>query len=491
MLKYTGHPLVDVGAATLAAWAGVDRPEQVNREKLEEAATYLERQYQVKYLSGYVVCVFPNSAYVNPTAGPEKRQAFLDDHLFAFRREPQEGSPPCGYCGRPAVTIGFRQHVPMLTGEGAINFFSQGRPGLDLCGGCMLSIAAMPLGALRCQGRALLVHSDSEELLYQLAARHLRDHQRKLQLADVKEGEKYPDAKEPRTRLIEELCGWARTALEENEAAALAETRPISVTAYHLTNSGQGPDLTIYQLPCAILRFLVRVQGDRYRRTWSQLVQAAWRLNDREDEAARRNFLYEDLLRLPEGWPRFLRTHFLRKAYRWARKDDPRGQYSLGSDLDLVKWNISELFLKEVVGMDRARVETIRTFADRLAEYMERNPAFWRDFNLARKYSGLRAKLIRASREEQKAGRPPLISFDEYVTIFEFASLHTDAQGESALVNTRGDWNLARDLVLIRVIETLHARGFFKQHQDALEVAAAVERDEDEEAAKAGEDQEG
>ncbi len=471
-LRLVGHPLVDVGAATVAAYLDKRMVEEVTSEDLEQVAAYLEAQYQRKYLTGYLVCVFPNSAYVNPTAGAEKKQAFLDSHLYSFREPPQTDAERCGICMRPAASRGFRQHVPMLTGEGALNFFPNARPGLPLCPGCMISIAALPLGALRCAGRALLVHADDPALTYYFARTHLERNRRLLHLQDLADDAKFPDAKQTKTRLVEELTSWAAEESRQQSRAARGKRPPSSVSAYHLTNSGQGPDLDIYHLPAPLLGFLVDAEAEPYRAAWHRITGSAWRLNEKGDDTATyRNYLYEDLFALPQEWKRFVCTYFLRRAYRLAGKDDPRGGYDTKQELDLVNWPLTALFLEEIVGMEKQRVDAIRNFGDRLATYIaERNPGFWNDFNLAKSYRGLRARLIRANREEEKADRPLLIGFDDFITIFEF--------GEET---PRADWNLARDLVLIRVIEQLHQRRFFQQHREALDISTAAEEDSGEE----------
>ena len=127
--------------------------------------------------------------------------------------------------------------------------------------------------------------------------------------------------------------------------------------------------------------------------------------------------------------------------------------------------------------MEKSRVEAIREFGDRVAAHIERNRSFWDDFNRSKSYHGLCARLIRANREEQKNNRPPLIGFDDFITIFEY--------GED---QPRSDWWLARDLVLIRVIEQLHQRGeFFQQYPEALDVESAAEREGSDEASSLAE----
>jgi len=463
MLKYTGHPFVDVGAATVTAFAGKQRPEEVTREDLELIADYIAKQYQRKFMTSFLTCVFPNSGYVNPTMGEDKRREFIDFHLYSFRRDAPASPQRCVACAHPAVGLTFRQHVPLLTGEDVLNFFPNGEPGLPLCSSCLLSIAALPLGALKCSGRALIIHADDDAATLEFAREHLEQNRRLLQLAGQGDA-KYPDAKQVRTRLVERLCAWARRQQEERR-----EDRPLSLTAYHFSNSGQGPDIDIYHLPSPLVDFLRTAEGAQYAATWKALVRRAWwrthdpddpdRRNEKGELQASRNVLYEDLFRLPDQAPTFIRRYFLRQAYRAAPKDDPRGQYRLAAELDLVSWPLTDLFLRKVVNMDKPRMEAIRALGDRLADYIvaQNDRRFWRNFYTARNYGLLRNALIKASEREIRAGRSPLIGFDDFITIFE--------EGEEL---TRADWSLARDLALIRLIEQLHARQWFAENPDAL-----------------------
>ena len=61
MLRYTGHPFVDVGAATLTAFAEKERPEHLTSDDLQVAAG-MEKVYMGKHMNSFLVCVFPNSA---------------------------------------------------------------------------------------------------------------------------------------------------------------------------------------------------------------------------------------------------------------------------------------------------------------------------------------------------------------------------------------------------------------------------------------------
>jgi CRISPR-associated protein Cst1 len=80
----------------------------------------------------------------------------------------------------------------------------------------------------------------------------------------------------------------------------------------------------------------------------------------------------------------------------------------------------------------------------------------------------LRNLLIKANTNEVKRGNPPLITFDQFIEIFE--------EGEDL---ARPDWGLARDLVLIRMVEQLHAHNWFAQNQEALEEVSQLSENEE------------
>ncbi len=190
-----------------------------------------------------------------------------------------------------------------------------------------------------------------------------------------------------RTLLIKTLLDAEEWRRDEHIAEA-----PSSVTAYHLSNSGQSnpldsrnPPLQIYHLPMEITTFLATVVTGAYRQPWNAIVTRAWqrppqRKGKDGDQSAefvpRYNRLYEDLFRLAENMsryaPRFVRTYFLRQPQRNTFDDDPTRGYSLRSEYDLVSWPLVELFLRKVIVMNEQRIVDIRELGDKLA------PVRWR-----------------------------------------------------------------------------------------------------------------
>jgi len=478
MLGYTGHPLVDVGVATIAAFAGKRDPTRLTESDLDEIADYITREYIRQPLRSFLTVAFPNSGFTQPAYNkqPEKRQVYAERVLRAYRAGTPTLDEQCVFTGQPAAAVPFdvkgelspgytfRQHIPLITGEGVINFHPSGIAGLPVSGTVMLALQAFPLGCAKCGGRLLAVHSDNDELTYHFAKTFLLGNRKAVQLAQAAGSKKMPEPKfSHRTLLIDVLL-----QANELQREAREDERLFSLTAYHLTNSGQGVGLDIYPLPMEMIGFLRDMQTADYRDEWNGIVRRAWEVapkkkrgkkNDKPFQP-RRNWLYEDLFDLPDNAPMFLRTYFLRIALRYARgKTDPRVDYSLQNEAHLVSWKITARFLRRIMLMDKERVEQIRTMGDRLAEYVssQNDRRFFREFFTEQRYGYFRTALIKANLAHVKSGHAPIITLDPYIEVFE--------EGDEL---ARSDWRLARDLVLIRMIERLYEQGWLGSNVDAI-----------------------
>jgi CRISPR-associated protein Cst1 len=492
MLRYTGHPIADVGVATICAFSEKPDPASLTREDLENVTHFIEREYFSGKLASYLTCVFPNSEYkgCNPTTGREKVELFKNELRKTFERPP-DSAPldlKCALSGDSAAQVVDRKRVPMITGEDVLNFFPAGLGGMPISSEFLLAIQAFPLGARRCLGRALAVHCpDDQTLTYEFAVRFLNDN-RKLMLLAGKTGEKYDDAKAPKTLVINVLLETARS--HQYRADDNPERPPPSITVYHLTNSGQGPDIDVFQLPSQTISFILAAANATTGNDWRAIQNAAWERpaakgkNKRTDDSAAvaspnpeksRNFLFDDLFELPQNAARFVRTYFLRRAYRFGRKDvDPRRDYSLARDLDLVSWRLTALFCKEILGMDKNRIEAIRSLGDRIAAHVaaDNDRRLFRGLYMAGRYGDFRNHLIKASAAIVAKGGEPLVSLDGFVSAF------VEADGVE-----RPDWTLARDLVLIRLIEELHRQKWFSKESELLAEVTRNETESEEDAA--------
>lgn len=479
MLRYTGHPLYDVGVATITAFADKAHPSELNEADLKAVADYITREYTRQPLKSFLTVAFPNSGFTQPAfeQTPERRLEYARRVLRSYEATAPVLNESCVFTGEPAVAIAFgdkeglaqgrafRQHIPLLTGEDVINFHPNGDAGLPVSGKALLAIQAFPLGCAKVAGRLLAVHSDNDELLLHFARTFLIKNRRSVQLAQTANSSKMPEANLSQKTLL------ISTLLQANEMQrdAYKDEQLFSLTAYHLTNSGQGVGLDIYELPLQIIGFLGDMQLAEYHADWSVVVQRAWAIapplkkgaKPDPDFQPRRNYIYEDLFNLPENARAFLRTYFLRIAFRYARADqgDPRRSYSINNEISLVSWKLTARFLRRVMNMEKDRIEAIRQMGDQLADYVysENDKRFFRNFFNLDKYDYFRIALIKANAAYVRHGKPPFITLDPYIEVFEIGSEIPYAE-----------WKLARDLVLIRMIERLHQLGWFNKNADAL-----------------------
>lgn len=493
MLKYTGHPIIDVGAATIAAFANKRRLEDVAEADLQPIADYICERYVVNPLKSFLNVAYLNSGYTQPAfeKQPHKRIEYAKRVTSGRKLDQPTSNEICVFTGLPAIGIAlndkdgfpigraFRQHIPMVTGEDVINFHPGGDAGVPVSGLAMLCIQAFPLGCAKCGGKLLAVHSDNPVLTLRFARKFLQNNLKQVDLAIAAGSSKLPEAGSAKTTLITTFIEIEQDRIDQRE-----DGRPCSVTAYHMSNSGQSnpldrnPPLEIYHLPLELIVFLSMVQQPMYKTAWNAISQRGWQtskpkkqkkgetaaiaaLTTSEEDGPKRNYLYEDLFRLPQDAALFIRRYFLRMPVRNAAEDDPRRGYSLKRDAELVSWTLTQLFLEKVMRMNPNRITQIKTLADGLAQYIhdENDEPFFRNFYTAQKYGYgyLRNLLIRLDFNRLKKNQPPLNKFEPFLEVFG----ETDSQGWT-------QWKLAHDLVLIRMIERLFELRWIQEHPEAL-----------------------
>lgn len=534
LVKFTGHPLADVGVATLCALRGKNTPDALTLNDLDKVADELRNYYFSGLMTSYLSCVFMNAEYVQPGKGKgkqKKRAAYEERVLRAHRWGGDKGTGTlrCAYSRDPATHLVHRSQIPMLTGEDVLNFFPAGQGALPVAGPYLLAIQALPMGGRRAEGKLLFAHSDDPGLTIQLAKKYIDDNRRLLNLARTnklpakdgpdpslerehaakaqkKEGEKavskYPDAKGPTSLVAFDLLDISLAKSNRSD------TKESSVTIYVMSNSGQGPSLEIHTIPSQLVRFLRLVGRPPTGAAWRGLVNRSWRDPQQKEEkktqqigaqtgrkirdkqskerstrdrrsqsnvpggpGRSRNDVLADLFPIFDAGftdlkasRNFIRRHLLRDV-RWNLWTGSN-QGVVGAQIDetsLVNWNLTGLFLREVMGMDTKRVEKIRDFADKLAEHIAtaKDKRLFQDMVFGRRSWEVRNALTKAQRNEAKDRGTLLFGLQDYLDVFEA----DDAVGIS-------DWSLTRDLVSIRLIEALHQKNFFKEAKDWLESTA-------------------
>jgi len=493
LLRWTGHPLVDVGIATLCAMAQVSSPDDLTLENLDQAAEEMACYYFNGSMGAYLTCVFPNAGYVNATMTKEKRDEYKQRILYAHRSKPdaKTSGKNCAFSGESATHLIDRAQLPLSTGAGILNFYPASSGGCYIAGPYLTALQALPLGGRRADGRLLIGHADVPEITLALARRYLEDNQRYLHLTSINEGDaiarskpwanKYPDASAPRTLLLSDLSDILRTRK--------VAKGPTSVTGYWLTNSGQGPALDIFTIPSNFVRFLELVGNKNLTGQWNRMLARGWAGYESSNAGASgkrttakkaaakkqsggigpgrsKNQVLEDLLAIfsdgfvyPEAAQRFVRVHLLGAAGNTEHIRSPQ------------TWRLTELFLTEILGMNSEKISQIRLFADKLAKFIQdehdgkkllRAILFQADQPWK-----LRRALVNALTRHFRSNDTLLFDFNEYINVFE---------AEDAV--RISDWSLIRDLLTIGIIEKL-ATSTKEQSHEALKEVVEEENEPD------------
>lgn len=103
MLKYTGHPIVDVGMATIAAFVKKRNISTITRDDLDRIADYIEQQYVVNPLKSFLTVAFPNSGFTQPAyeKAPDKRIEYARLVSRGYRADTPQGEERCVFTGLP------------------------------------------------------------------------------------------------------------------------------------------------------------------------------------------------------------------------------------------------------------------------------------------------------------------------------------------------------------------------------------------------------
>jgi CRISPR-associated protein Cst1 len=491
-LRWTGHALIDVGVAGVCAFTKRLRPEDVTLEDLDKVSEFLIDTYYQDKLGTYLTCVFMNSSFVQPNEKAPKRQAFVERYLRAHRApaDPRVVGRKCVFSGLPATSPLVRTHLPMFSAEGVMNFRPEGTTFVPAAGPYIVALLFLPMASRRAEGKLLCVQAESSALTLRFAMQNLEDNQRLIALSlpnkralthvgydrelpswDLtKKRYKYADAKGPRSLIIADLIAFSAEATDSAGQVS-------SLSAYLLSNSGQGPSLDIFDVPGCVVAFVLNAAGPSTRRAWMAVSERFRSVKEFDDHAAQqaerqvptkekvaenvaiaappgrpgwtKNPAFEDLCAINEAG--FIDRN---RAQRWLSRyvlgrvnPDARGSRFESTNARI--WALAELLLREVVAMKQGQIESIRAFADKLAVWIQKNhdKSLYRSLAMDRP-GDLRRSLMRAQRASTE-GTQLLFGLDEYATVW--------------LRDDGNEW-LIRDLICIRVVEVLAAGGFFDVH---------------------------
>lgn len=472
--KWTGHPFIDFGVAVLMARCQVDEPEHLTNDKVAEFTEEAEDAYFTKpdLATSIEIAGFRNY-FFQPTYSEQKKRELVKASLNAYSSTPNPELPKCVFFHTPSVEILNRDRFPLIQGRDQINFYPGGQSGIGVSGQALTAIQALMFGALRSQGKLMILEADDPNLLRAVVREWTEKIRLRIHLGQL--GKEAGEIGPPKTTLISTLEGIESARISQKKVGE--QRYHGGATLYHFSNSGQGPSLELYPLPAAILSFVTTAKNAEYYTAWVEIELRSWPKpkpakkgtslpEDHAPESSKKrglpNYFYEALFTLPDEASKFVSRYFLATTQtlvkRAANLDVQEQQNSISKVKAL--WNLTELFMEEVLEVRSERIQDIKELGDRLAEIARANRRRYSDFLQVRgDWFKIRQLLLRVSRREVADEHKPILSLDQYLSVFQ---INEDLE--------KPDWGLAWDLVLIRMIERVYELDpkFFKDDSDAI-----------------------
>lgn len=434
MFKYTGHMFVDVGIAVMENMCH-KACEEFTDQDMVDVGEELQLLYAQKVLSGYLTIHFPNSGWCNPTIGEEKKREFFNEVLGSYGESGIKPRRRCAFCENDANLLANRKHIPLLTGEKTINNAPTGsKPGLPVCGYCIMAIQFYPLGTLKVEGKPLFWWSTDQKWTRML----VKDTYLKVRQVLALNLDKLPSFSWPRTRLLQ----VAQEVLEK----VTDDEAQVDLIAYHLTNYGASPDYATFVLPQALLGYLqaITVAPENVRIAHSHIVGKNWEVlkKGKPDpiaevlfKQANRNFYYEALVRLVQGSHRegfgLIRRFFLQRKKEF---------------MNFNNYELTALFLRKVMDLEVKRLQLIKELADNIMQtlVLGNSEKRWLAelYNKQLRPGEFLRYLIRVQKRLSERGAA--FAYEDVLCILNLES-------EEELVG-RDSW-LVQDLMLIRMLE--------------------------------------
>jgi CRISPR-associated protein Cst1 len=274
-LRWTGHPLIDMGVAGLTVYSQKRHPEEVTGAHLEKFAKWAIDAYFTKEMTAWLSVVISLNDVKNASKSLDDQRKQALSVLLSFRDSTTELSCKCSFFDRAANRVLSRGLLPLLNADGQMNFGAEGQPGLPVSGLIVTVLQAMSLSVPLVSGRAMIIAPDDKDLLIQIINKWQPEIQSRIQWSKTS-NEKAPLWGSPKTRLVGELIKLTK----ENKFHGSFS----GITIYHATNSGKGADITIYTLEIPAIHFVRKAQNIIYKSAWEQLEKEAWQPLDKDKD---------------------------------------------------------------------------------------------------------------------------------------------------------------------------------------------------------------
>jgi len=431
----TGDPFVDAGITAIELMTDKSWLD-IQEDDFKKAVDDLIALYLTPAWSKDLQSIFPNSKFINASIKNKVKESndFLYDLIVGLNR-PVNNTESCIFCGCPSHRRNdekpfTKSQIPLVGSSDFTNYFPSFQNGISICARCALAIQFAPVVSYKAGGKPCIVSSNNSQVIQELGreALHYIHEQKVLGAYQSKETSGVFDEKfrSPQNAIFH--LAYKVTRLYRIKGISSENEE---ITLYHIDNYNQNPKgIAIYTLPNNVFRFVALVMSSpEYKASWFALLSRYYLKSKKESEdvpiwKVASNLIHNQLLN--------------NQSILWAFKDDERKTLT-------IPFIVVERYMGLVRGMNKQRIEKIKTLADRIAECIEKSGDKKRVNALqsAKDLVSFRNQLRLILKDWQKQGHDkPLVEFDDYIEVL--------VPGDYA------GWTEVRDLIVIRLYEKLH-----------------------------------
>lgn len=284
-ISLTGNPFVDTGLAVLAFQSKCEHIDELTLEKMKEVhgdgSKLMSRNSKLKSMS---IIFTVNSLATHPGIKPEKRVQYYSKVTTAILNKigHEDIHERCESCGNEwsldidklvreaLVPLGYKDEV-RYTGRdwfplaGSVGSDAQALPAgsrsPNLCAKCLFAVHYLPQGVMLRDGRLVVFQSTSNTFWFDYVKSIAQTVEERI-LAD---NFMTLGAKAGSTAIIEQTFG----VMEK-----MKKIEPgVSLFIWMFSNSGQGPDCRIEEIPNHALQFLFEARNEGFKKEILALVK--------------------------------------------------------------------------------------------------------------------------------------------------------------------------------------------------------------------------
>jgi CRISPR-associated protein Cst1 len=440
-LKWTGNPFVDGGIAAIVKYCKKSKPEDIILDDINKVRSEVENLYiQDSWVKSLNIVFTSNAPITNPKHNTKKKlknfQNVLNNLIDNFSEFKNSGD--CIACGsRDTKSQKNRMHVPMAGYESS-HYFSYTTKGVDYCDVCAFCVQVLPLVLIQCGGFMALLNTNDEKILLSYAKENIKSIREQISSGNYT-GAFNMGYSNPRNALFE-ICIDLIQKYYDYEW----EKRNVFLRLVYFSNFTKLPEkpLEFIDLPSNVFKFLLCMRHNEYKVAFEKVVKRNYYDYEKiKGQVEIKNYYKKikgktaDKYKYNVIYDRLLKNQSIISLFLYRKKK-----------IIYVKWELLEIYLKEVLFMDKRRIEVIKTLASNISELIKKNANGLRRLNqldYASNYNSFRTVLLKIVKEWVNLKKDkPLICLDDYI--------------ESLFPEGALGWRETQDLILFGIYENSH-----------------------------------